>query len=136
MDVSKFAAQAEAGAVLELKDPAGEPLLKSDGEPITITLAGTESKRWKKARNVVGNKYLKATARNNPQQARSFEDGLDDMAFQLAAVTMAWDGIEIDGQPLECNPANAKRLYLESDTIREQVDLFVGDRRNFWKASS
>ncbi len=133
MDPKIITAQAEAGAILELKDPAGEPDLKPDGMPVTITLAGTESKAWKKARNIVGNKYIQSTSRN--QKQRSFEDGLDDIAFQLAAVTLAWDGIMLDGQVIECTQANAKRVYLESDTIREQVDLFVGDRKNFWKAS-
>jgi hypothetical protein len=133
MDVSKVSAAAEQGAVLELKDPAGDTALKADGTPVTITLAGTESKRWRKARNTIGDKFLKASRPGG--KATTMEEAIADQAFQLAAVTLAWDGIELDGQSIECNPANAKRVYIESDLIREQVDAFVGDRRNFWKAA-
>ena len=40
MDFSNVSAAAEDGAVLELKDPAGELILKDDGSPVTYLLHG------------------------------------------------------------------------------------------------
>jgi hypothetical protein len=136
LDFSNVSAAAEDGAVLELKDPAGEPILKDDGSPVTITLAGTESKKWKKARNAVGDRYLKNANPRNSSPVRTMDEALSDQAFQLASVTLAWDGVIVDGQELPCTHDNAKKIYLQYDWVREQVDLFVGERRNFWKASS
>lgn len=135
MDLSTVSAAAEEGAILELKDPTGEPILKPDGKPVTITLAGMESKRFKRARNSIGDRYLK-NAGPTSRAAKTMEEAIGDLAFQLASVTIAWDGVIVDGQELECTQANAKKVYLQYDWVREQVDSFVGNRANFWKASS
>ncbi len=135
MDFSSVSAAAEEGAVLELKDPHGEPVLKPDGSPVTITLAGSDSKRFKKARNAIGDRYLKKASPRKAAIAETTEESLNDWAFQLAAATISWDGVVVEGAELECTPANAKRVYLDYDWVREQVDAFVGERRNFWKSS-
>jgi hypothetical protein len=135
MDVSKVSAAAEQGAVLELKDPAGDVALKEDGTPVTITLAGTESKKWRKARNAVGDKFLRASRPGG--KATTMEEAVADQAFQLASVTLEWDGIGefLYGHSVEMTLANAKSLYIAEEFVREQVDTFVGNRANFWKAA-
>lgn len=134
MDLATFAASSDEGATLELKDPAGEPLFKDDGStPVTIKLAGSDSKRWRKAEDTVGDKRLKAAKSGG---VKSMEELRDQNAFLLASVTLSWDGIVVHDKELECNLENAKRLYLDYAWVREQVDSFVGDRRNFLTASS
>ncbi len=135
-DFSKVTAAAEEGAILEVKDPIGDPILQPGGKPVTITLAGMESNKFRKARNVIGNRYLKQSGGARYPFAQTTEAAIDDQAFQLASVTLSWEGIVDEGQPIECNAVNAKRLYIKYDFLRRQVDEFVGEQRNFWKASS
>lgn len=137
MDFDNVKKAADLGAKMEVKDPTtDQPMLKDDGEtPITITLAGVESDKWKKARSTVGNKYLKTAGPNRPPGAKTIEESIADDAFQLAAVTLAWDGVIVEGQELECNQANAARIYAKYDWLRNQVSEFVGNRANFCAAS-
>jgi len=138
MDLEDVKKAADVGAKMEIKDPTtDQPMLKPDGEtPVTITLAGVESDKWKKARAVIGNKYLKTAGPTRQAGPKTIEESISDDAFQLAAVTLAWDGIIVDGQELECNQANAARIYAKYDWLRNQINEFVGNRANFCAASS
>lgn len=137
MDLAKYKSAAEQGAVMEVRDPAGDVMFKEDGStPITITLAGTESKRWRKAEDAVGDKRLERAGTRATTTAKSMREAREDRAFLLAAVTLAWDGIVVDGNPLECNQKNAKDLYIQYDFITTQVDAFLAERKNFLPVSS
>ncbi len=93
--------------------------------------------RLKKARNEVGNRYLKTRRDSNSALgAKTTEEAVEDLSYQFAAVTLAWEGIIDEGQTLECNQNNAKRLYVKYDFLRSQINEFLGEQRNFWKASS
>lgn len=131
--MSDFFVPEDEGALLELNDPYGNPWLKPDGKPVTIRLAGMDTTRWQKARDSVFNRVLKTSGPRGPQW-KTAEEQRGDEAFMLASVTIAWDGVT----DTECTPANAKQFYLspQNNFIREQVDAFVGERRNFLKASS
>ncbi len=136
MDFAKVTAAAEEGAVMEVKDPAGEVMRKADDSPITIKFAGLESSKWRKARNEIGNKYIKAGPGTRGFGAKSTEEAVEDLSYQFAAVTLSWDGIVDEGQEVTFSRDNAKRLYVKYDFLRKQVDEFLGEQRNFWKASS
>jgi hypothetical protein len=135
MDLASVAAAAEEGAVMEVKDPAGEPMVQTNGKPVWIKFAGTESERWRKARNSVGNRYLKTAEPRRQPGPRTAEEGIADLAFQYASATLAWEGIVDEGQEIEFNIANAKRIYSKYEFLRQQIDEFLGEKRNFWKAS-
>lgn len=131
MDLSKLdlEAAADQGATLQLRHPVTEEVLtQDDGTPITITVLGSESKKFQRAmdafeRSRSGRKQ-KPMARAERQRAA---------AAMLAEVTVGWQGIIWDGEELPCTKENAKMLYFERPFIREQVDEFVGDMGNFLK---
>lgn len=58
----------------------------------------------------------------------------------LAAATVSWRSegddshIMLNGEPLECTPANARRLYSEILPIQEQVAEAIADLGNFMTA--
>lgn len=137
MDLESLIVPEDEGVRLELKDPAGEPLLKPDGTPISITLAGTASDRWRKAQDTIGDRWLKSANPRNGAIRKTMEEQRNDTAFLLASVTLAWDGISFDGGPKDCTPQNAKRLYSHPKLgwLTQQVDEFLGEQRNFMKAS-
>lgn len=52
----------------------------------------------------------------------------------LAACTISWRGIDVNGSEFPFTPANAVHLYTEYPSIREQINLAIGDRGNFVSA--
>lgn len=73
-----------------------------------------------------------AEERRGPQP-NTGPDGLTraERARVLAQVTVAWQGVALDGEVLDCSPANAERLYLRLPWLLDQADRFVADRANF-----
>lgn len=127
LDITKAANE---GAVMEVRHPAAGTVLKDDaGEPITITLIGSDSEKVKRRQRVELNKRLKSGRRQAMTAEELDEQGLDLLAF----CTVSWTGIMLDGQVLECNHGNAVAVYQRLPWLKEQVDTFVGDRANFLK---
>lgn len=130
MDLTSFEKAAEEGAVMNLKDPAGNILRQDDGTPITITLAGVHSPRWTRAQDALQNRIMSMKEKRDAAEMRSDRCGL------LAAATLSWSGIVIDGVATEFSAKNAKSVYLRFRWIADQVDEFVAQKENFLPASS
>jgi hypothetical protein len=132
MDLSKVdtTAAADSGADMQVRNPAtGEPLVHDDGAPVTITLCGVDSQRYKKAEQSATDRRLQAQqpGRRAPLTAAGLES---DRIELIVACTLGWN-IE---RP-ECNAVNARKAYRRLPWLFEQADQFVGDRSNFRKAS-
>lgn len=128
------AEMANAGAVLELRGPTGEPLFQDDGvTPVTITLLGEDSDVVTRANNVATNQYL----RGGPgAQTITAEVSRANEINKFARATVDWSGIDgPNKKPLECTPENAKALYRRLPWVRDQIRAFISDRGNFMKAS-
>jgi len=135
MDLSTLDAATEAA--MQLRHPGTNVVLKQDdGRPITITLAGVDSERYRKAQRALTNQRLKMGGRRGGAGTLTAEE-LESAGLEtLVACTVAWDGIILDGQALECNPANARTLYARLPWVRDQADEFMGERANFLTGSS
>lgn len=132
MDLSKFETRkgADTGAIVELLLPDGSKAIQDDGNPVSITVAGSDSAVFKRTAQTQADRWRKAGVR----RAVTMDSVEQDVAELLAACTLSWSGIEDGGKPLECNADNAKRIYLDFPDIREQVNAFIGQRANFLKA--
>jgi hypothetical protein len=116
---------AEKGAVMEVLHP-------TDNVPIgmTITLVGVDSDVYRKTVNKSIDKRLQ---RMRPGQSFPFsaEEQEENGLNLLASCTLAWEGVVVDGEELPCTKENAKALYRRFPWLKEQVDMFIGDRSNF-----
>jgi hypothetical protein len=130
LDLSFYEKASEEGADLALKDPAGKALLNGDGSTVTIKLAGVTSPRWTRAMDALQNKLIAA------KEKQSAEDIRGNRCSLLAAATLGWHGIEVDGNPLEFSEANAKKLYVRFRWVADQVDEFIAAKEHFLPASS
>lgn len=115
---------AEQGIDLEIVDPNGE---KTE---IVITIRGADSHTYQakftEIRRRVNNQLQKMRRDRLPQ------GDLDAYDIELlAAVTVGWKGIDLDGASFPFSESNAQRLYADYPAIREQVDAAVNDRSNF-----
>lgn len=138
--MSKFAALAlevDTPARMVIKHPVtGLPIRDSDGNEAWIDLYSSDSEAARKAQRTITNGRLAMRNRAAIDAARLEREG----AEILAVLTVGWNLISLDGQPIDVpvSQANALELYLDRGLawIREQADVFVGDRANFEKASS
>lgn len=119
------AALCEQGAELELTHPAtGEPL------GVYLTLAGVDSKAWRKATAALAEKRLGRRGKVSAEEMQAA--GLEI----LARCTLAWRSginsiVRIDGEEMPCTPENARELYERFPWIFEQADRFASDRGSY-----
>lgn len=131
MNLNKFDLTANPGATLELRDPAGAPIMKSDEKtPVTITLLAADSAPMLAARNASLNTAAKRGGKLTAEAVMA------DSIRLLAKATTGWDGIGIDEDETPFSYENAVLLYTRFPFIREQVDTFVTERVNFLTASA
>lgn len=104
-----------------------------DGE-MRIKLAGADSQRFVRASRDLQDRRLQRLVNKGAQAIKSKE--MERRGIELlAAVTLEWEHIDWDGVPLPCNFDSAVRLYTELSWLKEQVDQFVGDRKNYLSAA-
>lgn len=133
MDLSKINMEkmAELGADMELVHPVSdEPMLQDDGSKITIKLLGTDSKAYRnKNRDFQRQRIAKMTKTRSKTIDYTVSD--EEACELLAECTIGWSGILVDGVLVEFSKAAAEELYMKFGWIREQVDVFIGNRANF-----
>lgn len=116
------AAKAEEGAELEVLDPA-------NGEPVGafIILAGADSSAHRKATAAIAKRRMNGV---KGFRAKSFDpEKFEAESIEvLAACTLGWKGVFLDGSPLACSRDNAIMMYTRFPWLREQVDQFISDR--------
>ena len=122
-----IAAAADRGAELHVRDPISGQPLEVNGASVTIRLAGEDSGAYRHHERAAINRRLENRQRNKVT-AESLET---DTINALAAVTLGWSNIGLDGQDLPFNQANARTLYRRFHWLREQVNEFVATRANF-----
>lgn len=124
---------ANEGADMQVKHPTTGEVLMDNGEPVTIKLLGTDSDAFQRVNDVAINRRLKTPGRILPTAEEQRAIAID----MLVSCTLGWKGIGDDkGQPLPFTKDNCRMLYTKARWLREQVDVFVGDRSNFTKQPS
>jgi hypothetical protein len=120
-------AAADKGAALTLRHPVtDEDLTADDGTPMTITLLGSDSGKFKRA---FGDLRKKAQGRKGAASDAEIERNTVNI---LVSVTTGWSGIVWEGKPLGFSEENAKMLFTARPWIRDQMDAFMADRSNFF----
>lgn len=122
---------ADDGAVLNIVHPETEEVI----EGMTITLLGQDSKVYRKLQmskqQAALNRISKGKKAVDFDAEKLAEDSIDD----LVKLTVDWSGFMLDGKELDCTPANIRTVYGEWAWIKEQVQEFVADRANFFRAN-
>jgi hypothetical protein len=140
MDFSTLDSQAaaEAGAVIELEDPrSGETLTDDDGKPYYVEIIGMDSAKLRAvSQGIVGKRIV------NIRKGKGGEydaDAEDAEKFRLyAKATKSWYVPTLDGEVLECNEKNARKLYSDPrfPWISEKIDKEIANRQRFFKKAS
>lgn len=134
MDLSKINVEkfAELGAEMEVVDPYTNEVMVQDNKlPVTIKLIGSDSKAFRNKNRDFQRRRIAKMVKNRAKTI-DYTISDEDACELLAECTIGWSGIIFEGKPLEFSKENAEILYLSLIAVREQVDLFIGDRANFF----
>ena len=127
-------AGAEAGFDVPLRHPSTGKLL--DG--MTIRVHGADADIYRDSMIARQRARLERQARNpGVMPALDVIDNMHDEARALlVAITIGWQGIELDGAPVVFSREACDRVYRDFSWVREQVDAAVHDRANFLPGSA
>lgn len=133
MDLSAFDAKhADNGADMVLENPSTGEAFEHKGKPITIRLAGTDSKVYRKKAKEINDKRLVGMMKNR-NKAPSMSER--EQCELLASCTLGWYGVGNADGDITFSYDAAVDLYEQFPWIKDQVDAFIGDRANFFKSA-
>ena len=123
-DIAAYKNEAQDVATVTIMHPGtGEPT------SIKITVASMDSEKYKQISMKVQNEQLKYAMKN---RGKTTAERIASNSLEiLVGATVAWEGLAEGDKPLPCTPENVRRVYTDLPFIKEQVDEFLGDRRNF-----
>jgi hypothetical protein len=125
-------AQEDEGVTVTIYQKDGDPYLGADGEPSTITVVGSESARYKRAKHA---QYRRMTKRVRSGRGEATPEELEQDAVDLvAAAVIGFSGWEDGTTPLPFTPENVKML-LGFDHIMEQVQAGIHRHASFFEGS-
>lgn len=138
MDIKKVSEQSaneENGAVIPIVDKTtDEPYRAEDGSESTITVVGSESKRYRRAQDQLTRRTIKRRGAPSPDELR------DDRIELAAAAVTAWHGWESKegdvATPVQCTPENVKQLLGASQDILQQVETGIREHARFFAKPS
>jgi hypothetical protein len=133
MDITKIKeeiARDEEGRTFTPYDKEGNPYLGADGNPATITVVGSDSKRVRAVKDAQTRRLLRR------QRTRLEPSDLRANRIEIAAAAViAWTGWEANDKPWPCTPENVAAL-LEADHILVQTEEEIDRPRNFSSSSA
>lgn len=122
-------AKDDTGVAIPILQRNGKPYLAADGSKATITVIGSESTRFRKARTAVYRKSAESPQDDDEINAAS------RIALAASAVT-GWHGWESsNGTPLLCEPKNVEVL-LSVEHILAQVEAGIRRSSDFFADGS
>lgn len=137
MDFTQLKQQyaADEAVPMVVDDPrTGSPLRdEATGKPVTIFLLGPDSSVYRQHSRDQQSRRLKEMSSNRRRGLTITPQELEDSALDLIVrCTTGWEHIEWNGEEFPFSPENARQLYMQMPFVREQVEEFIQDRRNFF----
>lgn len=130
--IGEEVAKDEEGVIVPIFRKNSEPYLSSDGKPASVTVLGSESAKYRTARDSITRRALQAGARRGKLEP---EDLLKNRVSLCAAVVIDWFGWEAGGKPAPCIEANVREL-LKAEHILEQVEAGIANHSDFFEKPS
>ena len=133
MDLKKLdelVAADEEGAVVIIYQRNGDPYLAADGSESTMTVLGSESKKYKAAKRNTTKRML-----NRRRTMLEPEDIERNRINQAVAGVVDWHGWDDGKKDLACTPEDVAKV-LKHDHILEQVEAAIMGHADFFTQNS
>lgn len=110
----------------------GSPMYYDGDKPVTMTVAGTYSQRYRTADEKLANRRIQQRTNRSLSAA-----GLREAQIELAAAcVVSWEGFFNGGEEMDCTTSNAVQVLTAAPWIREQVMEVMEDHAGFFDMSS
>lgn len=134
----KLGAASTAQRMVIVDPTTGVALKDKDGQEAFIDLYSLESPAIDDVRREMFDRAVTRSQRNS-KRIMTLDESREQSADLLAAATAGWYLVDFEGEPIDepFSKESARELYLDPDMtwLKEQVDDFVADKRNFIKRS-
>ena len=119
----------DEGIVVTINDERGETMHFGDGQPVTVRVVGTYSKKYRDAERLRVDRRFKRGGVD--------PDVIRKEALELTAeCVLEWSGFFDAGKPLDCTRANVVRVLDAVPWVRQQVEVAMEDHAGFSRAPS
>ena len=128
LDVVKSADQ---GAEMEVRHPVTDDvLLDKDGNPVVMYVLGSDSSVLRNAMKERARKQL------NARKSKLIDvDEAERVGSEMLAICITgWRGLSENGVEIQFSKSAAIDLFMRYTWLRSQVDAFINERENFFKA--
>lgn len=131
---------ADKGFQVQLLHPGFlTPLENDKGEPMIITVIGSDSTTWEAEIDAITAKNLMDSKRKGALAAQKAAiEAVKDLKKRgvelMAKSTVGWSNLQLDGKDFPFSYNNAITLYTKHKWVKEQIDAEVGNRENLFKS--
>ncbi len=128
LDVVKAA---DKGAETTVRHPVTDDvLLDKDGNPVVMFVLGSDSTVLRAAMKDRARKQL------NARKTKQFDvDEAERLGSEMLAICITgWRGLSENGVEIPFSKEAAIDLFMRYNWLRSQVDAFINERENFFKA--
>jgi len=125
--LKKIAEEDEKGTVTTIYQRNGDPYTALDGTDSTMTVLGSESKAYRKAKRAALRRLLNRSSGRNRIEVEEVEA---NRIAQAAAAVPEWHGWDDGKTDLPCTPENVSDV-LQWEHILEQVEAAIKGHSDF-----
>jgi hypothetical protein len=129
---------ASRGIPVFLTDPAsksGEPLVDGEGNQPCIVILGGDAPKVRAVTHKALDAYYERSRKGDNVKGRTKRDE-EELIQRLAAATVSWVHIALDGKDLPCTEENAKKFYTRFLWVAQQLQNVIDDRAAFFTSGS
>jgi hypothetical protein len=121
----------DEGITIEILDAKGDPAVDAAGQPVTITVAGSYSKKYRRAQEWQRQQLIALRGKK-----QTGEQALRMQSAFVARCTIRWSGFTRDQAELPFTVENAADLYDRLSFVQEQVEQGISDHVGFFAKRS
>lgn len=121
----------DEGLVVEIMDELGDPALDDAGQPVTVTVAGEYSNRYRKAEEWQRKTLMRLRGKE--------QTGAESIAMQselVARCVLAWSGFTQNGASVPFSTATATMVFSRLSFVRKQVESSMSNHAAFFSKGS
>jgi hypothetical protein len=119
------------GIVVEIMDPQGDPAYDVEGKPVTVTVAGEYSAKYRRAEE-----WQRKTLMRMRGKEQTGAESLEMQAEFIARCTLGWSGFTQAGQTLPFTTENATMVFVKLPFVRKRVESAMSDHAAFFAKGS
>lgn len=134
MDVGqeeKEVALENEGQIVPILDINDEPALQPNGSPVTWTVCGVNSDKYRDAEAWQRKAYRKLAGREMTKKEHA-----EHQAEFIARCSLANAGFTLNGEPLPFTTENATIVLTRLPHVRRRIEAAMGDHAGFTKRTS